>query len=81
MSNFKKTARIASQQDFSEWRNNKESMKAQGLRLTRVSGNWVLMNINEVVSEAFWKAWRTRKAELKAKGYRVGFAFGMYITY
>ena len=78
---FKKNARIASQKDLAHWRKNKESLKAQGIRLVREQGNWILINLKSFVTEAFWKAWRKDKEGLKAKGYHVARVYDHWIVY
>ena len=78
---FRKNARIASQQEFSQWSKNKSSMKASGLRMVLEQGNWLLIDLTVSVTDAFWKAWRKDSDALKAKGYRVARVFGSWIVY
>ena len=78
---FRKNARIASQQEFAQWTQNKSSMKAKGLRMVLEQGNWLLIDLTVSVTDAFWKAWRKDSTSLKAKGYRVARVFGSWIVY
>ena len=78
---YKKNARVATQADFANWNRNKDAMKAKGYRLVREQGNWILLNLQEFLTEKFWKAWRTKRAEMKAKGYNVAKVFDHWIAY
>ena len=78
---FEKNARIASQKDFADFSKNKDEMKAKGLVMTREQGNWLVINLNKLMSEDFWNAYRKNKQALKDAGYRVAKAYNMWIVY
>lgn len=74
-------ARIASQKDLANWKNNQETLKARGTRLVVEQGTPILFNLRSFLSEGFWRAWRKDKAGMKAKGYRVARIGKHYIAY
>ena len=78
---FEKNGQLATQTDISKFRKNSDSLKAQGLRLVREQGNWLIIDLNKFVSQAFWSAWRTKKEALKEAGYRVARAYDHWIVY
>jgi len=78
---FEKNARIATAREINIFRKNKDAHKAKGIHLVREQGNWLIINLNKVLSQDFWSAWRKDRDGMKAAGYNVCRAYDHWIAY
>ena len=79
--NFPVNAEVLTEKRLNEYHANRETLEAKGLRITRINGQYIVVDSNKRVSEGFWFTWNRKREALKEAGYRVARAFGHYILY